>query len=78
MNTNITIIQKDDSWLKAAVIGSIWASFEIVFGSVLHNFHIPFSGTFLTFFSIVLLTVYSYKWKGKNLFLKAGIICALM
>ncbi len=68
----------NNSWLKAAVIGSIWASFEIIFGTFLHNLRIPFAGTFLTFFSLVLLIGFSYKWNDKNLFLKAGIITALM
>jgi nucleoside-triphosphatase THEP1 len=70
--------QLDDSWLKAAVIGSIWAAFEIVFGSFFHSLRLPFAGTFLTFFSIILLITFSYKWNGKNLFIKAGIIAALM
>lgn len=68
----------NDSWLKAAVIGSIWASFEIIFGTFLHNLRIPFAGTFLTFFSLVLLIGFTYKWNDKYLYLKAGIICALM
>ena len=68
----------DDSWLKAAVIGSIWAAFEIIFGSFFHSLRLPFAGTFLTFFSIILLIGFSYKWSGKNLFIKAGIIAALM
>ena len=78
MKTEATITKFDDTWIKAAVIGSIWASFEIVFGSIFHNFRLPFAGTFLTFFGIVLLSTYSFKWEGKNLFLKAGLICALM
>ena len=65
-------------WLKAAVIGSIWASFEIVFGSFFHSLRLPFAGTFLTFSSIVLLIAFSYKWNEKNLFIKAGIVAALM
>jgi len=36
-----------DIWLKAAMLGSLWASIEIILGSFLHNLHIPFSGTFL-------------------------------
>jgi len=68
----------DDSWLKAAVIGSVWAAFEIVFGSFFHSLRLPFAGTFLTFFSIILLISFSYKWSGRNLFIKAGIIAALM
>ncbi len=68
----------DDSWLKAAVIGSIWASFEVIFGTFLHNMRLPFAGTFLTFFSLVLLISFSSKWNDKYLFVKAGLICALM
>ena len=67
-----------DIWLKAAVIGSIWASFEIVFGSFFHSLRLPFAGTFLTFSSVVLLIAFSYKWHDKNLYLKAGIVAALM
>jgi nucleoside-triphosphatase THEP1 len=65
-------------WLKAAVIGSIWASFEIIFGGFFHSLRLPFAGTFLTFTSIVLLIAFSYKWQDKNLFIKAGLIAALM
>ncbi len=67
-----------DTWTKAAVIGTIWASFEIIFGSFLHALRIPLAGTTLTFFSIILLTAFAQKFKGKNLFLKAGIIAALL
>ena len=70
--------QQQEVWYKAAVIGSIWASFEIIFGSFFHSLRLPFAGTFLSFTSIVLLVSFSYKWNGKNLFLKAGIIAALM
>jgi len=70
--------KQQDVWLKAAVIGSIWASFEIIFGSFFHSLRLPFAGTFLTFTSIVLLITFSYKWNDEHLFLKAGIIAALM
>ena len=69
---------QQDIWLKAAVIGSIWASFEIIFGGFFHSLRLPFAGTFLTFSSIILLIAFSYKWQDKNLFIKAGIIAALM
>ncbi len=75
MSENYT---SNDSWLKAAVIGSIWASFEVIFGTFLHNMRLPFAGTFLTFFSLVLLISFSSKWNDKYLFIKAGLICALM
>ena len=68
----------DLSWYKAAVIGSIWASVEIIFGSFFHTLRIPFAGTFLTFMSVVLLTAFAVKWHEKNLFVKAGLIAALM
>ncbi len=70
--------EKQNTWLKAAVIGSIWASFEIVFGSFFHSLRLPFAGTFLTFFSLVLLIAFSYKWQGRDLYFKAGVIAALM
>ena len=70
--------KQQETWLKAAVIGSIWATFEIVFGSLFHSLRLPFAGTFLTFFAIVLLSGFSYKWNGKNLFIKAGLITALL
>ena len=70
--------KQQEIWLKAAVIGSIWASFEIIFGSFFHSLRLPFAGTFLTFSSIVLLVTFSYKWNDKSLFLKAGLIAALI
>ncbi len=65
-------------WLKAAVVGSLWASMEIVVGSFLHNIHAPFSGTLLGFFSLSLLIAFHHKWQDKGLILRAGIIAALM
>lgn len=68
----------DDKWLKAAVLGSLWASFEIIVGSLLHNLRIPFAGTFLTFFAVILLISFSRIWPQKGVIIRAGIICALM
>ncbi len=65
-------------WLKAAVIGSIWAAFEIIVGSFLHNMHIPFSGIFLSSASIFLLVSFMQIWPDKGVILRAGVICALM
>ncbi|HHB80097.1 MAG TPA: hypothetical protein ENK85_12775, partial [Saprospiraceae bacterium] len=65
-------------WLKAAVIGSIWAAFEIIVGSFLHNMRVPFSGTFLAAASIFLLVSFMQIWKEPGIILRAGIICALM
>ncbi len=71
-------MKNNSTWHKAVVIGSIWASIEIIFGSFFHTLRIPFAGTFLTFTSIVLLSAFAVKWNEKNLFLKAGLITALM
>lgn len=68
----------EDKWLKAAVLGSLWASFEIIVGSLLHNLRVPFTGTFLTFFAVILLVSFSRIWPQKGVIIRAGIICALM
>ena len=65
-------------WLKAAVIGSIWAAFEIIVGSFLHNMRVPFSGTFLAAASIFLLVSFMQIWKEPGIIIRAGLICALM
>lgn len=65
-------------WLKASVIGSIWASIEIVLGSFLHNLRIPLSGMILSFISVWLLISFLQVWKENGLIWRAGIICALM
>jgi len=65
-------------WLKASVLGSIWASVEIIFGSFLHNLKIPFSGMLLSFISVWLLISFLQIWKQNGLVIRAGLICALM
>ncbi|MFH2141700.1 MAG: nucleoside-triphosphatase [Bacteroidota bacterium] len=67
-----------NTWLKASVLGCLWASSEIVLGSFLHNLRIPFAGNFLTAIGIVLLISVAHIWKEKGLFIRAGIVCALM
>jgi nucleoside-triphosphatase THEP1 len=66
------------TWLKASVIGSIWASIEIILGSFLHNLKIPLSGMILSFISVWLLISFLQLWKENGIILRAGIICALM
>jgi nucleoside-triphosphatase THEP1 len=66
------------TWLKAAVVGCLWASSEIVLGSFLHNLRVPFSSIFLTSIGIILLVSISFKWKDKGLIWRSGLICALM
>ncbi len=65
-------------WYKAAALGSIWASFEIVLGSFLHNIKFPLSGTILAMLSVILLITFAQIWKDKGLFVRAGLIAALM
>ncbi len=66
------------TWLKAAVLGCLWASSEIVLGSFLHNMHVPFSSIFLTSIGIILLISVSFQWKENGLIWRSGLICALM
>ncbi|RIJ48308.1 hypothetical protein D1614_11300 [Maribellus luteus] len=68
----------NDKWIKAAILGTVWASSEIVLGSFLHNLRVPFSGNILTAIGIVILISAHYKWSEKGLFWRAGLICALM
>ncbi len=70
--------QLSTTWLKAAVLGCLWASSEIVLGSFLHNLRVPFSSIFLTSIGIILLVSLSFHWKDKGLIWRSGLICALM
>jgi nucleoside-triphosphatase THEP1 len=67
-----------ERWIKASIIGTIWASSEIVLGSFLHNLKVPFSGNILTAIGIIILISISYTWTEKGLFWRSGLICALM
>jgi nucleoside-triphosphatase THEP1 len=67
-----------ETWLKAAVVGSLWASFEIIIGSFLHNLRMPFAGTFLAFSSVGLVIAFVQVWKDKGLIIYAGLIAALL
>ncbi len=73
-----TVPTLSEGWLKAAVIGSLWASVEIVLGSFLHNIKMPMSGTVMSFISVMLLIAFSQIWKERWIILRSGIICALM
>ncbi|MBN2776158.1 MAG: hypothetical protein JXR36_00855 [Bacteroidales bacterium] len=68
----------NDKWIKASVIGTIWAASEIVFGSFLHNLKIPFSGNILTAIGLIILISSAFIWNVKGVFWRAGLICALM
>lgn len=67
-----------EKWIKAAVIGSIWAAIEIIAGSFLHNLRIPFSGTTLSMVAVFMLVGFSMHWKERGIFIRAGLIAALM
>ena len=75
MSSRIEISEK---WIKASIIGTIWAASEIVLGSFLHNLRIPFSSNVLTAIGIIILVSTSFKWTSKGVFWRAGLICALM
>jgi nucleoside-triphosphatase THEP1 len=65
-------------WQKAAIIGSLWASIEIILGSFLHNLRIPISGLILSSIGVFILTAASKYWNERGLIIRIGFICALM
>jgi nucleoside-triphosphatase THEP1 len=67
-----------EKWIKASIVGTIWAASEIVLGSFLHNLKIPFSSNLLTGIGIIILISVSYIWTDKGLYWRAGLICAIM
>ncbi|OFY56650.1 MAG: hypothetical protein A2X22_12225 [Bacteroidetes bacterium GWF2_49_14] len=67
-----------DKWLRAATIGSIWASFEIIIGSFLHNVRLPFAGTILSFFAVILMVSFLQLWPMRGIIWRAALVCALM
>jgi len=71
-------INLSDKWIKASVVGTVWAASEIVFGSFLHNLRVPFCGNILTAIGIIILISIAYLWKENGIFWRAGLICALM
>ncbi len=68
----------NEKWIKASIIGTIWAASEIVLGSFLHNLRVPFSGNILTAIGLIILISISYTWTEKGLFWRAGLICAIL
>ena len=65
-------------WSRAAALGSLWAAFEIVVGSFLHNLRLPFAGTLLAALSVLLMTAAVQVWPQRGLVWRAALICALM
>lgn len=68
----------DNIWLKAAVVGGLWASIEIIIGSFLHNARLPFAGTTLAFAGTILLIGFYQIWPQRGLIIRAGFITAIM
>ncbi len=67
-----------DLWVKAAVVGGLWASVEIIVGSFLHNARIPMAGSLLAIFSTILMIGFYQVWPQKGLIIRAGLITAIM
>ncbi len=65
-------------WVKAALLGSLWGSVEIIIGSFLHNLRVPFTGTILSAIGISILIGGQKLWNEKGLVWRAGVVCALM
>ena len=70
--------QLSEKWLKASVVGSLWATVEIVLGSLLHNLKLPLAGSVLSFITVYLVISFFQIWKTHGLIWRAGLICALM
>jgi len=68
----------NQKWIKAAVLGTVWAASEIVLGSFLHNIRMPFSGNILVGIAMVLLISASHIWQEKGVIWRSGLICALL
>ena len=67
-----------DLWMRAAVVGGLWASIEIIVGSFLHNARLPFAGSMLAFAGTILLIGFYQLWPQKGLIIRAGLITAIM
>jgi len=63
---------------KAAVVGGLWATIEIIIGSFFHNLRIPFAGSILAANGTILLIAFYHMWPVKGLIWRAGLIAALM
>ncbi|TVQ87124.1 MAG: hypothetical protein EA393_10895 [Bacteroidetes bacterium] len=68
----------NEKWIKASILGTLWAASEIVLGSFLHNLRIPFSSTVLSSIGLIILISSGYKWREMGIYWRAGLICALM
>ena len=65
-------------WQRAAVLGSLWAAVEIVAGSFLHNLNVPFAGSVLAAFGVIVMTAGHRTSRARGLIWRTALICALM
>ncbi len=65
-------------WKRAAIYGSLWAASEIVVGSFLHNLRIPFAGSFLAAFGVLVMTAGHRSCPERGLIWRSAVVCALM
>lgn len=75
---NTPTVHEDDLWMRAAVVGGLWASLEIIVGSFLHNTRLPFAGSILAFAGTILLIGFYQVWPRRGLIIRAGLITAIM
>jgi len=78
MNVEPFPVKLKPVWLKAAVLGGLWASIEIIIGSFFHNLRLPFAGTILAANGTILMIAFYQMWPEKGLIWRAGLIAALM
>ncbi len=71
-------MDKRELWARAAVVGGLWASIEVIIGSFLHNTRIPFAGSILAFTGTVLLLGFYTIWPYRGLIWRAGLVTAIM
>lgn len=69
---------REHIWLRASVVGGLWASIEIIIGSFLHNLKVPLAGSIMTMIGIIFLVSFFQLWPYRGLLWRAGLICALM
>jgi nucleoside-triphosphatase THEP1 len=65
-------------WVRASVVGSLWASVEILLGSFLHNLRLPFAGLLLSAIGVLVMVSFHQVWPFRGLLWRAGVICAAM
>lgn len=67
---------QDRVWIKGALVGSIWASMELVIGNYFHALKLPFAGQILSGMAVLLLVAISITNREKGIIWRSGLICA--